>query len=230
MSAVTAPTSPPTASPERTGGPPLVALALGTFAIGTDGFVIAGVLPAIARDMHLNLGTAGLLVTVFAVVYAVAAPMLTAASARFDRRCVLVVGMGVLSAANLAAAISTGEAWLIVARVAAAMGAAAYSPIALAAAVQLAPPEQRGRAVSRVLAGMTVSLVLGVPLGALVGALVGWRWTFAVVGTIAAVVAVAIRRSLPTLPAVATSSLRVRLALLGRPEVAANLGATFAWI
>ncbi len=52
-------------------------LALGTFAIGTDGFVIAGVLPGIAHDTTSTLAAAGLLVTAFALVYAVAAPHCT---------------------------------------------------------------------------------------------------------------------------------------------------------
>ena len=54
--------------------PRIGVLALGTFAIGTDGFVIAGVLPGIARDTGATLADAGLLVTAFALVYAVAAP------------------------------------------------------------------------------------------------------------------------------------------------------------
>ena len=230
MSSVTVTVSSPAKAPQPAGEPPLGVLALGTFAIGTDGFVIAGVLPGIARDMHVTVGAAGLLVTVFAVVYGLAAPILTAAAARVDRRIVLLAGMGTLSVANLAAAVAPGEGLLMAARVVAGLGAAAYSPIALAAAVQLSAPALRGRAVSRVLAGMTISLVLGVPLGALVGSIGGWRWTFGLVAAISAAAAVGIAALLPPIPPLRTSTLRTRLALLRQPAVAANLAATFLWI
>ncbi len=205
-------------------------LALGTFAIGTDGFVIAGVLPGIARDMHVTLGAAGLLVSIFALVYGLSAPLLTAALSRLERRRVLVAGMAVLAAANLAAALASGYAWLAAARVAAALGAAAFSPVALAAAVQLSPDSVRGRAVSSVLAGMTASLVASVPLGALLGSLGSWRWTFGLVAAISAIAALGIGVCLPRIAPVRTSSLRARLVLLARPPVLANLIAAFIWI
>lgn len=217
-------------TPGQLDAPRLSVLALGTFAIGTDGFVIAGVLPGIARDTHVSVGAAGLLVTAFALVYAVSAPLVTAAVARIDRRTILVAGMAVLAAANAVAAASPNYQWLLVARVAAALGAAIYSPIALAAAVQLSSPDLRGRAVSRVLAGMTVSLVLGVPLGVLIGSVASWRWTFAFVAVVATLAGAGVVVLLPRVPAAPTSSLSTRLALLARPVVAANLGATFLWI
>ncbi|MGH9115513.1 MAG: MFS transporter, partial [Acidimicrobiales bacterium] len=214
----------------RSDAAPLLVLALGTFAIGTDGFVIAGVLPGIAHDTRTSVATAGLLVTAFALVYAVAAPLLTAASARVERRRILVAGMVVLAAANAAGALAPGYGWLMVARVVAALGAAGYSPVALAAAVALSPPEQRGRAVSRVLAGLTVSLVAGVPVGALLGSVGSWRWTFGCVAALSALVAIGIAALLPRVPAAPTSTLRARLTLLRQPAVVANLGATLLWI
>jgi DHA1 family inner membrane transport protein len=208
----------------------LAVLAIGTFAIGTDGFVIAGVMPAIARDTHVTLGAAGLLVTVFAVTYAVAAPLLTAAVARVDRRRVLVAAMVVLALSNTLGALATGYGQLVAARVGAGVGGALFSPIALATAVQLSPPAQRGRAVSRVLAGMTMSLVLGVPLGALLGSLGSWRLTFGFVAAVASVAALTIAAVLPRVRPIPAAALWARLALLGRVAVVANLGATFLWM
>lgn len=205
-------------------------LALGTFAIGTDGFVIAGVLPGIARDTTSTLAAAGLLVTAFALVYAVAAPLLTAAAARAERRAVLVAGMTLLAVANAAGAVAHGYGWIMAARVGAALGAALYSPIALATGVQLSKPAVRGRAISLVLGGMTVSLVVGVPLGTLLGTLGSWRWTFAFVAVIAAACAAAVAILLPRVAPAPASSLRARLALLRQAAVAANLAATFLWI
>lgn len=208
----------------------MAVLALGTFAIGTDGFVIAGVLPGIARDMHATVAAAGLLVTGFALTYAIAAPLLTAAAAGVERRRVLATGMAVLAAANLAAAAAPGYDALMAARVAAALGAALYSPVAMAAAVQLSPPAGRGRALSAVLAGMTVALVAGVPLGSLLGSAGSWRLTFIFVAALAALSGLGVRVLLPRVPAAPATSLSARLRLLRRPAVIANLGATFLWI
>lgn len=231
MSGSAALASPTLARPTGAVRPPrLAVLALGAFAVGTDGFVVAGVLPAIAHDLHVTLGAAGLLVTVFAVTYAIAAPVLTAAAVRFDRRSVLVTAMVVLALSNALGAAATGYGQLIAARVGAGVGGALFSPIALATAVQLSPPDQRGRAVSRVLAGMIVALVLGVPLGVLLGDLGSWRFTFGFVAVVASVAAYALAVLLPRVPSTPTSSLAARLALLGRAIVVANLGATFLWM
>jgi predicted MFS family arabinose efflux permease len=210
--------------------PRLGVLALGTFAIGTDGFVVAGVLPGIADDTGTTLARAGLLVTAFALVYAVAAPLLTAVVARIDRRTVLVAGMAVLAVANATAAVVHGYPALMAARVVAALGAAAYSPVAMATGVQLSAPQARARAIALVLGGMTVSLVLGVPLGTLLGALGNWRWTFGFVAVVAAACAIGVAVLLPPVPAGAVSSLRARFVLLGQVSVLGNLVATLLWI
>lgn len=205
-------------------------LSLGTFAIGTDGFVVAGVLPGIAHDTATTLANAGLLVTAFALVYAVAAPLLTTAVARVDRRTVLVIGMTVLAVANAGAAVVHGYPALMAARVVAALGAAAYSPIAMVTGVQLSPPQARARAIAVVLGGMTLSLVIGVPLGTLLGALGSWRWTFAFVAMVAATCAVGVAVLLPAVPPGPVTSLRTRVGLLRRVSVAGNLAATLLWI
>lgn len=86
------PGSPGHAMRTEQGARRLWVLALGTFAIGTGGFVIAGVLPGIAHNTTSTLAAAGLLVTAFALVYAVAAPLFTAAVARTDHEAARVSG------------------------------------------------------------------------------------------------------------------------------------------
>ena len=64
----------------------LVWLALGTFAIGVEGFVIATLLPAIAADSGVTMTQAGYLVFAYAIAYAIGAPVLSAFTGKFDRR------------------------------------------------------------------------------------------------------------------------------------------------
>jgi predicted MFS family arabinose efflux permease len=215
--------------PARSVGPVAV-LATGTFAIGTDGFVVAGILPGIAHGLHATVATTGLVVTAFAVTYAVGAPLLTSATARMERRRLLVVAMTVLAVANLGAAAAPTFGLLMAARVLAAVAGGLYSPVALATAVRLTPDAERGRAVAAVLAGLTVSLVVGVPLGSVLADLGTWRWTFAFVAAVALGVAGGLRLILPPIPAGAVSSLSSRVRLLRRPAVVANLVAALVWI
>lgn len=74
-------------------------LATGTFAIGRDALVIGGVLPAVARSLGVSTSSAGLLVTAFAVAYALGAPILAVAGARLARRTLLVSALAVFVAA-----------------------------------------------------------------------------------------------------------------------------------
>jgi predicted MFS family arabinose efflux permease len=154
-------------------------LAIGTFAIGTDAFVIGGVLPAVARSLGVSASSAGLLVTAFAVAYAPGAPILAVASARLARRALLVSALTVFAAANALAAVAPTYALVLIARVLAALAAAAFVPASSAVATSLAPTESRGRALATVVAGLTVAQVMGVPFGAFAGASLGWRLSVA---------------------------------------------------
>jgi predicted MFS family arabinose efflux permease len=119
-------------------------LAIGTFAIGTDAFVIGGVLPAVARSLGVSTSSAGLLVTAFAVANALGAPILAVASARLARRALLVSALTVFVAANVLAAVALTYALVLIARVLAALAAAAFVPAASAVASSLAPTQYRG--------------------------------------------------------------------------------------
>src|SRR5664279_1450158 len=82
---------------------PLLWLALGTFAVGTEGFMIAPLLPDIASNLSVDVEKAGLLVTVFAIAYAVSSPILTTLTARAHRRRLLIICMAGFAVANLIA-------------------------------------------------------------------------------------------------------------------------------
>jgi predicted MFS family arabinose efflux permease len=209
----------------------LVGLFLGAFAVGTDGFMIAGLLPRIAHDFHTSILTAAQLVTVFSIGYAVGAPVLASLFHRVDRRTLLVVGLVGLAATNAAAALTPGLAGLFVARLTAALAAGVYSPTAAVVAVGLASPKRRGRALSVITAGLTLSIVTGVPLGNLVGEQWGWRATFGGVAVLSAILAVGLYAILPRIAASATATtLLQRIAALGQPGVRRVLATTLLGI
>ncbi len=103
---------------------PLLPLALATFAVGTDAFVMAGLLPAIAADLDVGIPAAGQLVTVFALTLAVAAPVLSWLLSPLDRRRVLQLALIVFVVGNVATALSPNYPTALSARILTAVGAA----------------------------------------------------------------------------------------------------------
>src|SRR5580658_6931791 len=154
---------------------PLYFLALGTFAIGTESFMIAAILPGMAGDLGVTLSMAGQLVTAFTLVYALSSPVLTALTGRVDRRKLLLTTMGLFALGNIVAAAASSYLALLFARVMLALAAGLYAPNANAMAGALLPPERRGRALAIVSGGFSVAVALGVPTGAFIGNHLGWR-------------------------------------------------------
>lgn len=197
----------------------LITLALGTFAVGTAGFVTAGILPQISDSFGVGVATAGLLVTVFAIAYAVCAPVLAAATGRWPRRVLLTASLAVFVVGGVATALAPTFGLALGGWVVTAVGAALFVPTASVTAATLVAPEQRGRALSIVLGGTTVGSALSVPIGTALGAAFGWRvtiWFVAALGVIAALGIIALLPAVPTPPAV---GLRRRLAPLGDRRV-----------
>ncbi|MGW3183007.1 MFS transporter [Kitasatospora sp. NPDC001119] len=197
----------------------LLLLALGTFAMGTDSMVFAGILGPISADLGVSVPAAGQLVTVFALGYALLAPVLATLTARWPRRRLLLTALVVFSAANALSALAPTYELLLATRVLAAAGAALYTPTANAVATTLVAPERRGRALATVLGGMTVATALGVPLGTWIGR-ADWRmtmWLVTALGVAAFAGLAALLRDLPA-PA-AAPTLAARLAPLGRRRV-----------
>lgn len=194
-------------------------LAIGSFAIGTDTFVTAGVLPAISADLHVPVAATGQLVTVFAVAFAVFAPLAAALLAGVPRRTLLLSALALFAAANILSAVAPVFWVLLLSRALAAAGAAAYTPTAAAGAAALVAPERRGRALAVVLGGVTAATVLGVPITAYVGMQLNWRVTFLVVAGLAVLALVALALVLPAVPAPPAVGLRARIGVLADRQV-----------
>ena len=204
----------------------LIWLTLGAFAIGTEGFMIAGLLPALAHDLDVGLPAAGHLVTAFSLAYAIGAPVMAVLTAGLERKRLLAVAMGGFALANLLAALAPGYAGLMGARLLLALSAASFMPAAGGYAAGLGGPERQGRALSMVIGGLTVAIIAGVPLGVLLGAAFGWRATFLGVGATAAFSLVGILAWLPRQPPSVIASLGERMALAKRADVLSVLAAS----
>jgi predicted MFS family arabinose efflux permease len=204
-------------------------LAFGAFAIGTEAFLVAGLMPDIAADLQVSVAACGALVTCFALVYALGAPVMATLCARFERRHVLLVALGAFVVTNIAAVLTPNFASLLGVRVAMALSSSLYMPSAMALAGSLVGPERRGRALAIVGTGVTVATALGVPFGTLVGTALGWRAAFAAVAILGAIGVLGLMAGLPRAAPPPALTLRQRLAPLSQPAVAQALLMTVAW-
>ena len=143
---------------------PLLWLALGTFATGTESFVIAALLPGL--DLSVSITAAGQLMTVFALVYALSSPLLATATGAMSRRKVLLFSMAAFALFNFVAAAAVNYWQLMAARILLAGAAGLYVPSASALAGAVVSPQRRGTALAIVMGGSSVAVTLGVPLGA----------------------------------------------------------------
>ncbi|WP_283808819.1 MFS transporter [Bradyrhizobium canariense] len=199
----------------------LLWLTLGAFSIGTEGFMIAGLLPDLARDLNVGLPAAGHLVTVFSCAYALGAPVIAVLTASLERRSLLAAAMLCFGLANVFAAMTPNYTGLLLARLLLAFSAAGFMPAASGYAAAVG--ERRGRALSVVTSGLTLAIIAGVPLGVLIGARFGWRATFASVAGLAAVSLVGILTRMPRQQPGIISTLAERFALAKRPDMLAVL-------
>jgi predicted MFS family arabinose efflux permease len=194
-------------------------LATGTFAAGTSAQVIAGVLPEVSASLHVSVAATGQLLTAFALTYAVASPLLAAATGRWERRRLLVAAMAMMAVGNALAAVAPNYATLFAARMFTALGAAVYTPTATTVATELNPPERRARAIATVFGGLTMALVIGIPLGSLLAEPLGYKGVFALVAVLIAIAAVAVWFMVPSVPAPPVVGLRDRLRVVADRRV-----------
>ncbi|BAC73659.1 MFS transporter [Streptomyces avermitilis] len=156
----------------------LLALAVGAFGIGTTEFVIMGLLPDVADDLHISIPAAGHLVSAYAIGVVIGAPLLAAVTARLSRRKVLIGLMGLFVVGNALSAFAPDDHWLLAARFLSGLPHGAFFGVGAVVATNLVAPERKARSVSLMFLGLTVANVAGVPVATLMGQHLGWRATF----------------------------------------------------
>ncbi|MEU6607614.1 MFS transporter [Streptomyces shenzhenensis] len=207
----------------------LLALAVGAFGIGTTEFVMMGLLPDVADDLHISLPTAGHLVSAYALGVVIGAPLLAAVTARMSRRSVLIGLMALFVVGNALSALAPGQESLLAARFLSGLPHGAFFGVGAVVATTMAAPERRARSVSLMFLGLTFANVAGVPAATLAGQHFGWRATFLGVSVIglAAIASLALLIPHDHTHAPATG-LRGELAALRSVSVWLALGTTVA--
>ncbi|WP_426086379.1 MFS transporter [Janthinobacterium sp. PSPC1-1] len=198
----------------------LLALTLSAFAIGTTEFVIVGLLPTIAADLGVNLPSAGLLVSLYALGVAVGAPVLTALTGKIPRKTLLLSLMVLFTLGNLLAWKSPGYETLVIARILTGLAHGVFFSIGSTIATSLVPKDKAASAIAIMFTGLTVALVTGVPLGTFIGQHFGWRETFLAVSALGLVAFIGSLLYVPsTIAHSKPASLLQQVQVLGQPRL-----------
>jgi len=178
------------------------AIGLATFSVVTTEMLPVGLLTPIAEDLGASTGTAGLMISLPALLAALFAPLVVIAAGGIDRRRILCALLGLLLAANLASALAPGIGWLLAARVLVGFCMGGIWAIAGGLAARLVPAQRigLGLATSIIFGGVAAASMLGVPLGALIGDALGWRSAFVAMALFSAAVMLLHLRVVPALP------------------------------
>lgn len=177
--------------------PALFALATGQFAVGVTSLGVVGMVTEMRAELGVSTAAIAQLLTVFAVVYAVAAPLLQAAIGHWPRRATVAGAMALSSLCCLVLAVAEDYAAVVAARVGMALAAAAIGPSAASAAASLVAPERRAGALAIVFGGITVSSVLGLPISSWLSQTLGWREAWTAIAAAAMLCAPAVWLSVP---------------------------------
>lgn len=169
----------------------------GNFAIGCGVMVAAGSLNDLVRALDVSVAVGGQLIAVAAVMMALGAPVLAALVGGWDRRRLLTLSLLWFAGGHLISALMPSCAALLPVRALTVVAAAVFTPQAAAAIGHMTAPQDRGRAITFIFLGWSLSSVIGMPLHAYIGESFGWRWAFCLVAVISLVAAVWVWRTVP---------------------------------
>lgn len=170
---------------------PVYALLVVSVTVFTAQNIVAGLLPQLAADLKVDIPTAGLLMTAYALSMAVATPVIALMAGGVPRKTLLMVSISIFVIGNVLSAVATDYWTLMAARLAVATFGGLIFGLATVVATRLAPADRKTSAVSLVVAGATVAAIIGLPLGTAIGNAWGWRaaiWTIAAAGAVAGLI------------------------------------------
>ncbi|CNC68034.1 MFS transporter [Yersinia pseudotuberculosis] len=186
----------------------VIAVGLATFSVVTTEMLPVGLLTPIADTLDSSTGTAGLMISLPALLAALFALLVVIASGGMDRRKILCGLLGLLVIANIASALAPNMAWMLAARVLVGFCMGGIWAIAGGLASRLVPSRSIGLATSIIFGGVAAASVLGVPLGALIGDFAGWRWAFGSMALLSGLVLALHLAIVPALPVASSATLR----------------------
>lgn len=222
----------------KTMKPGLLTLTLGGIVVGMTEFMMMGVLPDVASDLSISIPSAGHLISIYALGVVIGAPLMTALTAHYRPRIILLSLMGMFALFNTLFALAPNYGLLLAARLFAGLPHGAFFGMGAVVASRLAERGREARAVSMMFAGLTIANIAGVPLGTWISHTIGWRYSFLVIALIALVAAASIRKWMPNLsPSTQPGGFGKSIKVFGQLDIwiiigisSIGTGGLFAWI
>lgn len=193
------------------------------FLLGCNEFMVVGVISNIAKSYHASLSTVGLLVTMFALTYAVCTPVLTTITSKYDRFKVLMTLMVIFLFGNTLTACSPNLPCLFVSRIITAAVAGAIISLVLVYVSIIAPIEKRSMLVATVFSGFSTATIIGVPIGTTISSAFSWHMSFALISVLTLIITVFLYFLVPRNTKQAKGSIRHQLQLLRDPRIALGI-------
>ena len=198
---------------------PLLALAIGAFAIGTTEFSPMGFLPQIAENLNISIPTAGMLITAYALGVMIGALFMTLWFGRFPRRKALILAMIIFTIGNILAAIAPNYWGLMAARILTSLNHGVFFGIGSIVATSVVPKDKQASAVATMFMGLTIANIGGVPLATWVGQNIGWRMSFAAIALLGVITMLSLWKALPEDKASQRPDVKAELKVLTRLPV-----------
>ena len=204
----------------------LLSLAVGGFGIGTGEFVMLGLLPNVAHDLHTSIPHGGYLIAAYALGVVVGAPTVTALTSHLPRKGLLIALAVALAVGNLGSAMAPNFESVLVLRFLAGLPHGAFFGVASVVAARLVAPERRSQAMAVVFAGLTTANIVGVPVTTYVGQQASWRVVFVGVAVIELLAVALIAMNVQQMPVehAGREALRRELVVFTTPPVWLALG------
>src|SRR5690625_2276934 len=153
-------------------------LAVAAITVGLAELIVGGILPIIAKELNVTIGTAAQLITAFALVYAFSDPILLSLTAKIERKKLYLIALSIFVLGNVMTYFSPSFSLVMVARVITAMSASLVIVLSLTITPKIVAPLHQAKALGVIYMGISSSLVLGVPVGIVITNIFGWRSVF----------------------------------------------------
>ncbi|MGE7840565.1 MFS transporter [Lysinibacillus sp. NPDC093712] len=195
-------------------------LAATTFAVGLVELIVGGILPYIAKDLNVSVATAGQLITIFALVYAISAPVLLSLTAKVERKKLYLISLLLFTLGNVMTYFSPTFVIVMIARIITAMSTALVIVLSLTITTKIVEPRHRAKALGLIFVGVSSALVIGVPIGIFITEAFGWRAVFLGIALLSSISMILIFMLLEKMPVVEVVPLKTQIKSLANLKIA----------
>lgn len=169
---------------------PLIGMTISSFLVNTSEFMPIGLLTDISNDFNMTAAQAGVMITAYSWTVTILSLPLMLLACKIEPKKLLLGTLTVFSTCQVLSVISIGFPFLVVSRIGVACAHSIFWAIASPLAVRVVSKEHQSKALSAIITGTAIAMVLGMPLGRMIGLNIGWRMTFLCVAVISFVVLV----------------------------------------